>query len=258
MSFSSKDGIPVAVVKGGQSNKEIVYLEDPNEKKSKIVKTKAITQVCVEDGKFEVLPREGIRVLYITGASGSGKSMFAGCYVKHCMKKWPKAKFYVFSQLSKDPAFDDLKPHRITLSEDLIENPINLENDIEPNSIILFDDCSDNEEPLQKAIDRLETQLLVHGRKHNIQVIITSHLLNPGANKHIRHRLNETQALVFFPQSGSAAQLTHSLKTQFGFSTRQVQAVLQIESRWVCCTKTYPNILLSEQFITFARDIGKK
>ena len=258
MSFTSKGGIEVAVVKGGQSNKEVVYIEDENDKKSKIMKHKAIKTVACEDGVFQMLPNEKIRVIYITGQAGSGKSVWSATYIRLYMKVHPKAKFYIFSQLSKDPAFDHLKPHRITLDESLIENPINIEEDINEHDLILFDDCSDNEKELQEAIDNLETRLLVHGRKMKIQVLITSHLLNPDNSKHSRHRLNEMQTLVFFPQSGSAAQLTHALKVQYGFSARQVQSILQIESRWIAITKIFPNILISEHFITFARDIGKK
>ena len=179
-------------------------------------------------------------------------------YAAHYKADHPKCKIFIFSQLSKDPAFDKLKAHRVTLDDNIIENPINLEEEIPEGSLIIFDDCSDNEPDLQSAIDRLETQLLVHGRKANITVLITSHLLNPGNTKTVRHRLNEITGLVFFPQSGSSAQLVHSLKTQFGFSCKQVQDILQIESRWIYLSKTFPNILVSEHFITFAKDIGKK
>lgn len=259
MSFSPEGGIEVAIVKGGQSDKDIVYIEDEDKKKSKIMKSNAIKVVECEDGTFEMLPNEKIRVIYICGSAGSGKSVWSAKFIKRYLKNHPKAKFYIFSQLAKDPAFDDLKPHRITLDESLIENPINIEEDINKHDLILFDDCSDNEKPLQEAIDNLETRLLVHGRKMAIQVLITSHLLNPDNSKHSRHRLNEMQTLVFFPQSGSSAQLTHSLKTQYGFSVRQVHEILQIENtRWIAITKIFPNILISEHFITFAKDIGKK
>lgn len=259
MSFTDKDGIPIAIVKGGQSDKDIVYIEDPNDKKSKIMKHKSITQVHCEDGVFEMLPKEDIRVLYICAASGAGKSTWVSKYVKRYLKQFPKAKVYIFSQLSKDPVLDDIKnAHRVTLDESLITEPIDIETEIGKGDVIVFDDCSDNDKELQDAINKLETRLLVHGRKLGIQVLITSHLINPENTKHMRNRLNETQCLVFFPQSGSSAQLVYNLKRQFGYSTRQVESILQIDSRWIACTKTYPNILISEHFITFAKDVGKK
>jgi hypothetical protein len=256
MSFTNKvTDLPVAVVNGGQSDGEIVYLVDESdEKASKIIKHKPQKIVELEDGKFQVLPRQGIRVLYICGSSGSGKSTFASNYVKEYLDLYPKTKVFIFSQLSEDPAFKNIKAHRVTLDESLITEPVDIE-DIPRGSIILFDDCSDCEDDLQTAINRLETQLLVLGRKLELQVIITSHLINPDSSKHIRNRLNEAQALVFFPQSGSVSQATYNLKKHFGYSTRQIQNIMDIDSRWIMCTKTYPNILISEHKITLAREI---
>lgn len=257
MSFTNKvTDFPIARVIGGQSDDEIVYLVDENdEKASKIIKHKPQKIVEVEDGKFQVLPRQGVRVLYICGSSGSGKSTFASNYVKEYLHIHPKTKVFIFSQLSEDPAFKNIKAHRVTLDESLITDPVDIEKDIPRGSLILFDDCSDCEDDLQNAINRLETQLLVLGRKLELQVVITSHLINPDASKHIRQRLNEAQALVFFPQSGSVSQPTYNLKKHFGYSTRQIQNILDIDSRWIMCTKTYPNILVSEHKISLAREI---
>lgn len=257
MSFSSQDGDAIAVVNGGKADGEIVYIEDENEKSARLIKKKPTKIVEVEDGKFELLPNPKIRVIMVSGPSGSGKSTWCAQYIKRYLKENRKAQFHIFSQITEDECLDKLKPHRITLDESLIENPINIE-EIEPNSIILFDDCNDNEPALQKAINRLESQLLNHGRHNNIAVVITSHLINGNERSVSRHRLNEMQALVVFPKAGSCYSINYALKTVYGLSTRQSQAVLDIDSRWICLTKVYPQVLISEHFLTFTRDIGKK
>lgn len=256
MSFSTRPGQEVAIVKGGSSDGEIVYLKDKDSNESKLMVSKPIKEVEVIDGEFMILPNKGIRVIYIVGPSGSGKSTVAANYIKRYRKENPKSGIFVFSQLTKDPVLDKLKIHRVTLDESLADNPIDIETDIKEHDLILFDDCSDiSDDKIQKAVDSLETRLLVHGRKMDIKVIITSHLLTGSSNsKHMRSRLNEMQMLVFFPQAGSTAQLTYGLKTQFGLSTRQTGTVLAINSRWVALTKTYPNILISEHLIKFLKD----
>lgn len=256
MSFTEKPtDLPVAVVKGGASDGEVVYIYDDNGKQSKIMKNKPLKTVEVDDGKFQMLPMKGVRVILIAGSAGSGKSHFAANYMREYLNFYPKTPIFVFSQLSEDPAFKGIKLHRVTLDETLITNPISLEDDIPKGSLVLFDDCETNEDDLQAAINRFETQLLVLGRKLELQVLICSHLINPDGSKTTRNRLNELNAIVFFPNSGSVSQVTYNLKKHFGYSSRQIQNILDIESRWICATKTFPNILISEHKITFAREV---
>lgn len=257
MSFTSNEdkcNLPIALVEGGSSDGEVIYIEDEKTKKSKIIKKNNTTVVEVEDGCFQQLPNSNVRVIVIAGQSGSGKSTWAANYIKLYLKENKKSKFYVFSQLSEDPVIDELKPHRITLDESLIDDPIDVE-EIEAGSMILFDDCSDCDGPLQKAINLLEKRILSHGRKRKIQIVITSHLVNPSEANVAKLRHVEMQCLVFFPNSGSTGQAEGVMKKHMGMSARQVNKALNIESRWISITRTYPSTLLSENFITFTKSL---
>ena len=68
--------------------------------------------------KFELFPpNEGRVVIYICGASGSGKSYWTAEYLKKYHKKYKSNKIYVFSEGEYDPAFEDLDIVRIPIND---------------------------------------------------------------------------------------------------------------------------------------------
>jgi len=249
--FSTEDGYPIAIVKGGESNGEILFVDKENEKKKSVLKQKPIIQVKVDDGKFEQVPNSEVRVLYIAGPSGSGKSTYAATYIKKLKKIYPNSDFILFSRLKSDKVLDELDPHRIQITDELISDPIQVE-DIRENSIILFDDidCINNKK-IMDSINRLRTEIMEIGRHKNLQIICTSHLINGNERKFTRTILNEMQSLTIFPKSGSAYQITYALKSYFGLSTKQIRKVLDMNSRWVTLVKVYPQLYLSEHELAF-------
>lgn len=265
-------GKEIAIVKDGRLNGEILYVTDCEKAKPKKPCCKQCNKNCykhpccsrcnmckwcerepVKDvvlsdgGTFELIPNLDERVLFVAGPSGSGKSTFAGQYIDKYLKLYPKAKFYVFSQLNEDQAFDYLRPHRITLDQSLIDEPIEV-NDIEENSIVLFDDIdSVSDKKIQIAINKIKEQILNLGRHRNIKIVVTNHLLNPAERTASRTLLNESQSITFFPQSGSSYQISYYLKRYLGFSTKQINAIMALPSRWVTVLRTYPQVILSEK-----------
>lgn len=277
--FSFKSGKEVALIRDGQLNGEILFVRDTDTIKSNKSCCKKCSKNCYQDpcckkckmckwgtepskdlklkdaGHFEQLPSYSDRVLFIAGPSGSGKSTYAGEYIDKYLKIYPKAKFYVFSQLSDDPAFDYLRPHRIKLDESLIADPIEVD-DIEEDSIVLFDDIdSISDKKIQLVINKLKEQILNLGRHRNIRIICTNHLLNPNERCASRTLLNEANTITFFPQSGSAYQITYCLKRYLGFSNKMITQILALPSRWVTVFKTYPQIILSDKRVLFPSEL---
>ncbi len=245
-----KGSIPLAIVVGGKSDGEIVFVQT-EDKSHSVVKKSPVKQITVFDGEFEQLPSEEIRVLYIAGSSGSGKSYYAAKYIQKYRKLYPKSKFFLFSCLKEDPVLDKLKPHRITISEELVENPIELDEVIE-GSIVLFDDIDvvSNKE-IQKSVNKIKDQILQLGRHKNIKIIITSHLVNGNDRNTTRVIMSEMQSFTFFPKSGSIFQIKYCLKQYFGMSATQITKVLKLDSRWVTITKVYPQVIISEHECIF-------
>ena len=249
-----KDESPFAIVKGGTTNGRIIFIKT-DEDESSIIKRKAVKKLTVQNGKFELLPSEDIRTIYVTGPAGAGKSTVCGQYIEKYRLLYPDSDFYVFSQLEEDPAFDHLDPKRIMVGENLIEDPVDL-SDIPEHSIVLFDDVDSlNDKDVQKAINIIKKQILEHGRKKNIKCLVTAHLANGNDKNTARVILNEAQLWFFFPQAGSLYQIKYILKIYFGLSTKQVQKLIEIQSRWVCIRKTYPQVVLSQHEAVFVSEL---
>ena len=68
-----------------------------------------------------IAPQEG--VVFITGATGSGKSTFVANFVKYYHKLYPKRPIWLFSKDNEDPALDKIGIiNRIKLDEELLED----------------------------------------------------------------------------------------------------------------------------------------
>jgi hypothetical protein len=267
--FSFKRGKPVAVIKGGEYNGFILFVSDlikskpkkpcckkcgtqcyykPCCKKCEFCKLEIIPKdIQIDDGVFQQIISLQDRIIYIAGPSGSGKSTYAGKYISIYKKIYPKADFYVFSRLDKDPAIDYLKPHRVKIDQSLIDEPIEIKKEIKKNSIILFDDIDTiQDKKLQMQVNRLKGDLLEIGRHMNIRIVVTSHLVNPNERTAARTLLNEMNTLTIFPKSGSNYQSEYALKKYFGLSTKQIKTILNMDSRWITLFKMYPQLVLSE------------
>lgn len=254
--FSTEEGTEIAIVRGGESNGEIIFLADDVDRgRSRVVKQRPVRIISVYDGIFEQAPTE--RTYLIAGMAGSGKSTYVSKLVKNFQKMHHGCKIFLFSRIDDDPAFEGINFKRIPLTDDLIDNPLDIKEVVE-NSLIVFDDIDTLQGKLLDSVYNFIMQLLELGRHKNVKVLITSHLIIGHAKKLARTILNELQSLTIFPQSGSVQQITHALKTYFGFNNKQIEKVLSYESRWVTIIKKYPSIVISEHKCIFVSQILKE
>lgn len=262
--LSYKKGRPIAYVIGGYMGTSILYVserdnnEKNNEESSEEYSEESTEESSEEDitfinlpvGKFSPLLNPNERsVSYIAGPSGCGKTTFAINLIKSYAKIHPKKIFYLFSrtEYKQDPAYNGLRANQIMLDETLISDPIDITQELRNGSIILFDDCNTiQNDALKKVIDKLMGDIMEIGRKLDITIIITNHLVIPNEKKIARTIMNELQTLTCFPKCGSAQQITHALKTYFGLNNKQISQILNIPSRWVTVSKTYPMYVLYE------------
>ena len=95
----------------------------------------------LNEGEFQQVPDPHIdwEIIYITGASGSGKSTYTKNYIKEWKKLHKNGNVYVFSALKQDETLDEIKYlKRVIIDETLIEEPIEI--DELANSLAIFDD----------------------------------------------------------------------------------------------------------------------
>lgn len=276
MAFSLESGKPIALIKGGDDDGEILFVDQSSKcvcagcSKKNCKRHPCCGGCCwvckkghldskdlVIGGMFELVPNMEDRCQYIAGPSGSGKSTFAGKLIEKYRKMNPEAPFFVFSRLGEDPALDHLDPHRVQINEDLIENPIDITEEVVPGTVILFDDISTlSDKKLQTAVNKLMKDVLEIGRHLDIKIVITNHLINPSDRDVGRTILNEMHTLTIFPSAGSSYQIMYCLKNYFGFSRKQIKAVLDMPSRFVTLVKSYPQIVLSESRCCFVSELG--
>lgn len=221
--------------------------DEPPKKEKKMRKiwkqiTDELNNKAIEVDKGEMLPcfnkkdPEGNRkVFYISGMSGSGKSTLASKIVKDYHKEYPRNRVLLFSNKDTDPAFDKLDYlRRIELSEDLVEEPINLEE--LRNSLIIFDDTEFvKSKPLAKELERIANLILQQGRSFKINMIFITHQLTN--YKETRIILNEATSITCFPNYTNLYTLKRVFKLYFGFTDEDVQRLIDTQSRWVCISK---------------------
>ena len=186
-------------------------------------------------------------MIYISGASGSGKSTWAAQYARSYQESNKKSKIIIFSAVKSDPAFEGVKLQRVVFDDlvdkdgDIDESSITL-NDLK-NSLTIFDDVDViSGRALRRYIQDLRDQCLQHGRHDNINMICTSHQLTN--YKETRILLMESTKVVFFPSSGGSAQIKRFLKSYGELDKKQIQEVFQIKSRWVMLNKAAPRYIL--------------
>jgi hypothetical protein len=269
-------GRPLAKIEGGEYKGEILYIdttdkEDDNCCDCKICSKKCYYKPCckkctvyyeeinsseenfgdffkINKGKLLPLPKIDERsVDYIAGPAGSGKSTYAAGLAKAFKKIYPDKDFFIFSRTDskKDPAFKGLRPIQVPIDESIIEDPIDITNELTGGCLILFDDCNTiQNDKHKKAIDNLIADIMEVGRKLNVWIIITNHLVIPNEKKIARTIMNEMQSLTVFPKSGSSQQIRYCLKQYYGLNNKQIDSVLSIPSRWVTIFKNYPMCVL--------------
>ncbi|NBO22845.1 hypothetical protein EBU94_05865, partial [bacterium] len=227
---------PYAVVRGGSSHGTIVYLNSINENSGDA--EGETNEIDIDDGKMELLPsKTGRDCIVVAGKSGSGKSYWSRMFIKNYMKMFPKREVMLFSPVEEDKAFDDLDINKIILDEDLLDNPIDL-NELE-NSLVVFDDTDSVIDPkLKKMIIDLQDRILEIGRHKNISSIITIHKICD--YKRTRTLLNEAHYCVLFLRGNRSHMTKYYLKNHQDISRKGMKKLYALPSRWICFCNTFP------------------
>jgi len=195
-----------------------------------------------------------IDAIMITGGQGSGKSTWAGNYIRHFKQAFNPSPEYITvisADDYEDPAY--CFPHRhIKIDEEMVLNPITLDELTNPDetsrSIVVFDDIEGISNPKkQKAIDALTEAVLTMGRKRRIHCIFISHRSANG--KMTKNILNELTGVVWFPKLGGGNRnLTYMLTKHLGVPEGLREALRSGDwGRWIYLITKVPQVLISEK-----------
>lgn len=188
-------------------------------------------EIVIPDG--ELLPifdtNKERTVFYVSGMSGSGKSTLAGQLISVYQKIYPNNKVIVFSNKDKDEALDKYKPFRINIDEDLLSDPITL-NELK-QSLVIFDDidCIPNKK-LDAEISRLRDLILQQGRSFKTSFVYISHLTTN--YKQSKLILLECDCAIIFPAFTTQYNLKYLLYNYFGLGVDDIRKIRNLPSRW--------------------------
>jgi len=247
MSLNFEDkGRRLAIIEGGVKNKNKIVSICTNEEEEDDIK-KAFRSIQLQEGqKFQQVPDENTerQIMYITGASGSGKSTYIANYCKRYKKAFPNNEIYVFSALGEDKSLDVIKPNRLKLDERMVTDPLTVDDF--KDSMAIFDDIDViGDKKIRDAVYQVLNALLETGRHTKTSVCISNHL--PTAGKDTRRVLNECHCVVYFPHSGSAKALKYLLTEYLGLDKTSMTKIKKLKTRWACIFKNYPSIAMTEK-----------
>jgi hypothetical protein len=218
--------------------------EDIYNEAIKLINDRSKKELYLTDGKLKpTLPKNGIVRTYTAGPSESGKTTWNIALIKEIRRRHKKIKLYLFSQLSKDEDLDKLKPIRIKIDDEILEDPIAVSTF--KDSIVMFDDIETIKvKKLKDEVSNLRDQCLSEGRHYNISVLCTNHQITD--YKKTRNMLLECQYITFFPRSSGVYGIERLLKCYIGLGKDDIKKILSLPSRWVTIWNRAPLCCLYE------------
>ena len=234
-------------IDGGKYNNKIVSVTATLDEKDDLIKPFNCLKLT-DGGKFQQVPDPETerQILYITGASGSGKSTYTANYIKSYKKMFPTNPIYCFSALKDDESLDVVKPERIMIDDTLWKDPIDV-SEFKDSLVVLDDIDVISDKKQREAVYNVMNQILEVGRHFRITCVITNHLSTNG--KDTRRVLNEAHTITWFPFSGSNVGLKRLLEDYCGLDKKTIKYIKSLKSRWATLCKHYPNVVFTEKDI---------
>jgi hypothetical protein len=241
-----KVGSPIAILQNSkdQSKTKILYV---NAEKEDVVNYIKEYKSPTKEQTFQQIPNITTerQILYVTGASGSGKSYFTKAFTDQYKKIYPKREVYLFSSISDDSSIDKVKNlKRIKLTPEFLQDDITVQDF--KDSLVIFDDTDVIlDKKMKLKITGILNSILETGRHFNVSCIYTSHVACDG--RETKRILNEAHSITIFPHGLGGRSLKYLLDNYLGLDRDQVKRIKKLQSRWVSILKTFPMVVLSEK-----------
>lgn len=202
---------------------------------------------------------------FITGAQGTGKSDFVKQYLRVFIKMNKDIPIFLVSEGSEDENLDPLITKRLSPNS-IVEEELTFEDfeDVAKQYgglMIIFDDVdslpnSKNNGYMKKTTYDLMNSIINNSRKHNINVIFTSHIALAAADTGTMIR--SCSNWIFF-RAGITKQIENCAIKYFGMSERQMRQLKifldKDKSHWISVNKTLPLTITTEHNIFKVDDL---
>jgi hypothetical protein len=253
--FSWKNGVEIAKIRGGEHDGKTLRINGVTKGNARLDYLRKLKGIAdrenKEDYKKELVLKEGELVpmirpeehqnIYAAAPSGAGKSTVVSMQAKLWKKQNPEGKIVIFSRLKSDKVLDKLKPVRITLDDELLEDPIEM-SELE-NCFVIFDDCETiTNKKLGDYVRRLRDDLGQTGRHHGIICASTSHHVTDYAKT--RDLLLEATDVYTFPKS-SSSEISYFCEKYMKLSKSKINKVLSLPTeRWLLFKRNSPQCVM--------------
>jgi hypothetical protein len=192
--------------------------------------------------------------LYVTGASGSGKSYYSTDFLKQYIKKHPKNEVMLFSSVGEDKVLDAVKKlKRFKIYDaDFVNEEFSVEDF--KDTLLIFDDvdCISDKRVLKKVYEILD-KALVTGRHSGTSVVYTTHTACNGSKTKLI--LTESHSITFFMNGMNGRSSKYLLDGYLGLDKKQIQELKRIKSRWTTVIKSFPQLILTQRQLIFSKDL---
>ena len=181
--------------------------------------------------------------IYVTGASGSGKSTWLSHLLS--LNRGKKQAIFFFSPFKDEGLYGLKNIIDVDMSEFEAENEREFaEEDIMPGSICVFDDI-ESHKTHKKALIELRNIILQRGRHENVSCITVSH--NPMQGVSTKDSLRECSYYCMF--KNNERDVTHLLKGYCNFNQKMVDDVLSQDTRYIFISKDVPKYYITNHSI---------
>lgn len=187
-------------------------------------------------------------ILFIAGSSGCGKTYEACKYIQRLSKIFPDRQVTIFTQSDDHDLYSHFKldPEIVPIDEALVEEPV-CQEELRDN-IVLFDDVDSirNKEIRAEVFDLIE-RILKLGRKFNIQIVVTYHLLTN--YRETRYILSEADYIIVFPNDGSRNQFKRLFETYIGIDSGELDVMKACRARSVVIHCKMPKFFIAGNIV---------
>lgn len=194
--------------------------------------------------------RDGNSVV-IYGATGAGKSTFAGNLIREYHKRFPKNRIIIISpHQESDPALQTISSDQIDYLEvdDRIVKEMPLKVDEFQDSLVIMDDYLNfPDKSINKALQEFASKLMVTGRRLKASVILIQHNAF-GGHTTVTYNLN-AGFLVFFPSILSQRRHIINYLKQIGCDSKLINKVVNLPTRTICISTSAPNFIIHDKGI---------
>ena len=225
-----------------------------NRKRVALLTNKAdVIQLDPASGRrFQLIPnpdekwRKG---LYTAGPPGSGKSTFVAAYLRAYLNMFdgkPRIYGLCATKFADDPAYAGLKIGQLPLEffDPTGNPPFEVDHLVEKDgSMVIFDDWDSYKGQQAQVVEHAISSIINLGRKKNISIIVTSHLLSNYS--HTRGIINGLEWLVVYPHHTQELELVNFLK-KMGIKQDVAEQMRGISDDWAAIHQSNPTFILTQ------------